>query len=122
MAVVENDPAMLKALERLLRASGYVSEVFTSAEAFLMRRGASAVDCLILDIDLDGISGLSLQKKLVDAGVAPPIIFITGKSDELSRAQATELGCTAYLRKPFESKLLLHAVEEALAAPDCEVQ
>jgi FixJ family two-component response regulator len=119
VAVVENDAAMLRALERLLRASGYTSEMFTSAESFMTRTSDAAVDCLILDIDLDGISGLSLQKRLVDAGTAPPIIFITGKFDELSRTQAMELGCKAYLRKPFESKSLLFAVEGALNAPDC---
>ncbi len=113
IAVVENDPAMLKALERLLRASGYAPETFVSAESYLARSG-SPVGCLLLDIDLGGISGLALQRRLVDAGTAPPIIFITGETDASARSQAMEQGCLAYLRKPFESAALLSALQGAL--------
>ncbi|MGH8809063.1 MAG: hypothetical protein ACREX0_14420 [Noviherbaspirillum sp.] len=77
------------------RASGHASDVLTSAESYLQRAGEALVDCLILDIDLDGISGLALQKRL-------------------SRAQAMAMACAAYLRKPFESGALLHAVQGAL--------
>ncbi|HZV67620.1 MAG TPA: response regulator [Telluria sp.] len=110
VAIVENDGAMLKALERLLRASGYASELFASAELYLERSAQPAVGCLILDIDLGGISGIELQQRLVSAGAAPPIIFVTSQVDTDYRAKALALGCLAYLRKPFASHELLQAL------------
>ncbi len=107
VAVVENDTAMLKALERLLRASGYRSELYASAELFLARSSAEDLDCMILDIDLGGINGLELQRSLVNAGTAPPIIFVTSQADAHYQQSAHALGCLAYLKKPFTSQELL---------------
>lgn len=116
VAVIENDSALLKALERLLRAHGYPSELYTSAEEFLEHHPKREIACMILDIDLDGISGLELQSKLVKKGQAPPIIFITGQSDEGCMKQAQEMGCIAYLKKPFESRSLIKALNNATHA------
>lgn len=110
VAIVENDAAMLKALERLLRASGYASELFASAELYLARGPMEAVGCMILDIDLGGISGIELQQRLVERGGAPPIIFVTSQVDSAFQQRAQALGCLAYLRKPFASHELLHAL------------
>lgn len=107
VAIVENDGPMLKALERLLRASGYAAEMFASAEAFLARPSLPRVSCLILDIDLGGLSGIELQQNLVDTGRAPPIIFVTSQADGDYRERAYAMGCLAYLRKPFASQELL---------------
>jgi FixJ family two-component response regulator len=115
--VVDNDPAMLKALERLLRARGYASEVFTSAESFLARPSDAPVACMILDIDLGGMSGLELRRRLVGAGNAPPVIFITGQSDGKTHALAEQLGCVAYLKKPFAADALTQAITRAMARP-----
>jgi FixJ family two-component response regulator len=114
VAIVENDFAILKAVERLLHAYGYEPEIFESAELFLQRENKKAIDCLVLDINLDGISGIELQKKLVVQGCAPPIIFITGRGDELTIAQAIDMGCIAFLHKPFESRALQSALKTAL--------
>ncbi|MBA5688635.1 response regulator transcription factor [Rugamonas apoptosis] len=111
VAIVENDAALLKALERLLRASGYGSRLYASAEQYLDRNQVDAVACLILDIDLGGISGIELQQRLVAQGVAPPIIFITSQIDAASQERAQALGCLAYLRKPFTSSDLLGALQ-----------
>jgi FixJ family two-component response regulator len=113
VAVIENDAAMLKSLERLLRAYGYSSELYTSAEMFLNRVPESEVGCLILDIDLDGISGFELQTRLALNGKVPPTIFITGQSDERYRKQALKIGCIDYLNKPFESHMLIRALVRA---------
>jgi FixJ family two-component response regulator len=115
VAIVENDPAMLKAMQRLLRAAGYRSQGFKSAEAFLEREGKTGLQCLILDIDLDGMSGIELQRKLVAAACAPPIIFMTGQDDEALRAEAHAAGALACLMKPFASHLLLRELEAVLA-------
>lgn len=113
VAVVENDTALLKAVGRLLFASGYDVDLFSSAEAYLSRFEQSAAEYLVLDIDLDGMSGLDLQKCLVGAGKAPPIVFITGQDDLPSIGRAIGKGCVAYLHKPFESQALLNALKTA---------
>jgi FixJ family two-component response regulator len=114
VAVVENDFGILKAVERLLQAYGYESEIFESAELFLQRKNTQTIDCIVLDINLDGMSGIELQKKLVAQGSAPPIIFITGRGDEPTIAQAIDKGCIAFLHKPFESRALQSALNAAL--------
>ncbi len=114
VAVVENDAAMLKALERLLRASGFAAELFSSAEQFLARPGDGKIACLLLDIDLGGISGIELQQRLVEQGDAPPIIFITSQVDGSYEARAHAMGCLAFLRKPFASPQLLGALNAAV--------
>ena len=115
VAVVENDAAMLKALGRLLRAAGYRAELYASAEAFIGRGAAPQVGCLVLDIDLGGISGIELQQRLADAGDAPPIVFVTSQVDTAFQDKAEALGCLAYLRKPFESHQLMEALHRAPA-------
>jgi FixJ family two-component response regulator len=117
VAVVENDAAMLKALERLLRASGYSSETYASAEAFLARESNQIIACLLLDIDLGGITGIELQQRLVEQGTAPPIIFITSQVDGADEVRAHDMGCLAYLRKPFASHQLLLALHAAVNQP-----
>ncbi|MES2260208.1 MAG: response regulator [Pseudomonadota bacterium] len=113
VAVVENDPAMLKALGRLLRAAGYMARLFASAELYLQREERGEIGCLILDIDLGGLSGIELQQLLVSSGNAPPIVFVTSQIDSGIEAAAQRLGCLAYLRKPFASQDLLHALHQA---------
>lgn len=114
VAVVESEFSMRRALERLLRASGYESVSFPTAEAYLSRDYRLNVGCLILDINLCGISGLELQMRLARHGDAPPIIFITNQSDERSRACAAKFGYVAYLETPLESGLLIDAIDTAL--------
>lgn len=113
VAVVENDPGMLKALGRLLRAAGYAARLYESAEQYLQRGKQGDVSCLILDIELGGLSGIELQQLLVGAGSAPPIVFVTSQIDDSVEAAAQRLGCLAYLRKPFDSRDLLAALGQA---------
>ena len=115
VAVVDNDPAMLKALNRLLSAYGHHVETFTSAEAFLNSSSARDAACLVLDIHLDGMSGLELQRMLSDAGSSIPVIFMTGFDTPASKEEALQAGCIEYLRKPFESSALINAIRKAAA-------
>ena len=110
VAVVENDAAMLKAIGRLLRASGIATSLYPSAEAFLAREARAPVACLVLDIALGGMSGIDLQACLTATGVAPPIIFVTCQADQHYELRARAQGCLAYLRKPFASGALLQAL------------
>jgi FixJ family two-component response regulator len=113
VAVVEDDPSILKGLQRLLRARGLAPEVFASAEAFLASSAPARAACLVLDIQLQGMSGLELQRQLTAAGSTLPIIFMTAFDNETARMRAMEAGCLAYLRKPFSAQLLFDAIDKA---------
>ena len=113
VTVIDDDPTMLKAIERLLRVKGFEVETFASAEAFLAGTGKAA--CLVLDIHLGGMSGIELRRRLVASGSEPPTIFITAVDDEATRKEATNAGCVAYLRKPFLASLLVGAIDKATA-------
>ena len=116
VAVVDDDPSMLKGLERLLSAHGFVTEVFTSAEAFLEGAAASAATCLVLDIHLGGISGIELRRKLAAAGSPLAVIFITAVDDKTIEQEALDAGCVAFLRKPFPARLLIEAIGKSAAS------
>jgi FixJ family two-component response regulator len=101
VAVVDDDPSMLRATENLLDASGFATKVFASAEEFLKQGGAAQVDYLLLDIHLGGISGIELRRRLKASGSTLPVIFMTALEDEAARDEALRAGCVAFLRKPF---------------------
>jgi FixJ family two-component response regulator len=102
-------------LRRLLQASGYDVETFGSAESFLAAEHAPPPDCLVLDIRLGGISGFQLYDRLRASGLSIPTIFITGHDDAATREQARRLGAAGYVRKPFDERALVSAIEAALA-------
>jgi len=111
VAVIDDDPAMLRAVERLLRVKGFDVETFPSAESFLAAEWNAG--CLILDIHLGGMSGIELQRKLTSSGVEIPIIFITAVDDDATEKAAFEAGCVAVLKKPFLASLLIGAIDKA---------
>jgi FixJ family two-component response regulator len=113
VTVIDDDPAMLKAIERLLGANGFDVEPFASAEAFLSSAAVSKAICLVLDIHLGGMSGIELRRRLVASGSKVPVVFVTALDDEAIRKEAMEAGCVAFLRKPFLSHLLIDAIENA---------
>ena len=115
VAVVDDDPNMLKGVERLLNVHGFGTAVFTSAEDFLDRGDQSKLHCLVLDINLGGMSGIELRRELRASGSSLPVVFLTGVDDEVTRAAALREGCIAFLRKPFPGNLLIEAVERATA-------
>jgi FixJ family two-component response regulator len=114
VAVVDDDPGMLKSIERLLRAYKFEPAVFTSAEAFLEGAAAGAASCLVLDIHLGGMSGIDLRRRLAAEGSHLPVIFISAVDDETLHEEAIESGCVAYLRKPFLAQLLIGAINKAI--------
>jgi FixJ family two-component response regulator len=115
VAVVDDDRSMLVGVERLLNAYGYATKVFPSAEAFLAPGAETDADCLLLDVDLGGMSGIELRRRLAACGRAVPVIFMTALDDEATRARALETGCIAYLLKPFLGRSLIDAVKIAVA-------
>jgi len=113
--VVDDDPNMLKAIGRLLRVYGYKSHLFPSVEAFEEHDDFQQATCIILDINLNGASGLELRRRLKDAGISVPIIYITGNDKPEVHAAALKSGCIAYLTKPFSGQSLIEPIEKASA-------
>jgi FixJ family two-component response regulator len=114
IAVVDDDDSFARAIGRLLRASGFLINTYPSAEAFLAPTPLPPAHCLVLDIQLGGMSGVELQQQLRKRGDLTPIIFVTAHDAPEVRDEALRAGCVAYLRKPVASRALLEAVAEAL--------
>jgi FixJ family two-component response regulator len=109
---------MLTSLARLLTVHGFGTQTFVSAEAFLNYESAARPDCLILDINLGGISGIEMGRRLTAAGSRIPVIFITALDDKETFRQAKEAGCVAYLHKPVVADLLIGKINEAITLSD----
>jgi FixJ family two-component response regulator len=112
--VVDDDPAMLRSMARLLRAFGYASLLFPSAEAFENHSDFDEVVCVLLDIDLGDVSGIELRHRLKARGNSVPIIYMTGNDSPAVRMAAHQSGCLAYLTKPFSAKSLIEPLERVL--------
>lgn len=113
VAVVDNDPTLLRALERLLTAHGFDVEAFASAEAFLGAATPKSMACLVVDINLDGMSGIALRRELAASSRSLPVIFMTAFDSPATEKEATDAGCAAYLLKPFPASLLIAAIDKA---------
>jgi FixJ family two-component response regulator len=111
--VIDDDVEVRKSIQGLLRAAGLHSESFGTAEEFLSNNVSDGPSCLVLDISLPGVDGLELQRKLVDAGVGIPIVFITGHGDIPMSVKAIKSGAVEFLTKPFLDQDLLKAIEQA---------
>jgi FixJ family two-component response regulator len=111
--VVDDDPGMLRGVQRLLREHGYDSMSFSSAEAFQKNDDFARAICVVLDINLNDTSGIELRHRLKAAGISLPVIYITGKDNPFTRTAAIESGCLAYLTKPFAAKSLIEPIERA---------
>jgi FixJ family two-component response regulator len=115
-AVVDDDESVRKALQRLLRASDFEADVFPSAQEFLASLPQSLPDCLLLDLQMPGTSGLDLQRQVERTGLRLPIVVITGHDEPGMQAHCMAAGARAYLRKPLEAEMLLAAIEAAIAS------
>jgi FixJ family two-component response regulator len=113
VAVVDDDPDLLKAIGRVLSAHGFHCDCFASAEAFLEAGRTREPACLVLDIHLGGMSGIELRRRLKASHSRLPVIFITSIDDEAAYHEALDVGCVAYLRKPFRARALMDAIGKA---------
>lgn len=112
--IIDDDPRMRAATDRLLKTVGLHSESFATPQEFLRHKLPNVPSCLVLDVRLPGISGLDLQSKLSEMGVHIPIIFITGHGDIPMTVQAMKSGAVEFLTKPFRDQDLLDAIQQAL--------
>jgi FixJ family two-component response regulator len=111
--VVDDDADVRASIQGLLKAAGIKSESFQTAEEFLRNEEPDGPSCLVLDVSLPGASGLELQRKLADAGMRIPIIFITGHGDIPMTVRAIKSGAVEFLTKPFVDQDLLNAIQQA---------
>ena len=109
--VVDDDPGMLKGIQRLLRQHAYEPVVFSSAQAFKSHTDFEKAVCVILDINLNDGSGIELRHGLKAAGVSVPVIYITGNEDPAVRKAALASGCIAFLTKPFAAQSLIEPLK-----------
>jgi FixJ family two-component response regulator len=112
--VVDDDASLRESLEDLIRSVGLRVEAFASAQEFLHSQRLDLPGCLVLDVRLQGPSGLDLQKRMAEADIEIPIIFISGYGDIPMTVQAMKAGAVEFLTKPFRDQELLDAIQQAL--------
>ncbi len=112
--VVDDDASVREALGSLIRSAGLRVETFASAQEFLANPRADVPSCLVLDVQLPGLSGLDLQQELVKADVQIPIIFLTGHGDIPMSVRAIKAGALEFLTKPFDDEDLLDAIRQGI--------
>jgi len=112
--ILDDEPGMLKALMRLLKAEGFTVQAFTSAKAFLESYSPETLSCMVLDVAMPELNGLELQEHLTRSGLLLPIVFLTGHGDIPMSVQAIKAGAVDFLTKPVKDADLLRAVRAAL--------
>ena len=121
ISVVDDDVSVRNSLRRLLRSMGFEVRTFPSALEFLHQGPLHDHGCVIVDVRMPEMNGLDLQKRLANAGVSLPVIFITAYEDQDVRAQAMEGGALAFLQKPFSDTSLMDAIGLALEHRDQQI-
>ena len=117
IAIVDDDEKICRSLGRFLRAAGFQPITYPSAEAFLEDLKHPRFECLVLDVQLEGMSGIELHKQLTAAGSATPVIFITAHDDPEARDQALANGCAGFFRKTDSGSDVLDAIRRSVARP-----
>jgi FixJ family two-component response regulator len=112
--VVDDDVSVRESLQRMIRCEGWQPRAFASAQEFFARLPVVVPNCLILDVSLAGLDGLSVQRRVSIERPETPIIFITGKGDVRTTVQAMKAGAFEFLTKPFPDDVMLNAIREAL--------
>ncbi len=115
ICVVDDDASVREAVGSLIRSAGWRAETFASAQEFLASPRTEAPSCLVLDVQLPGLSGLDLQQELAKADVQIPIIFLSGRGDIPMTVRAIKAGALEFLTKPFDDEDLLNAIRQGIA-------
>ena len=113
--IVDDDTSFRQAIERLVRTGGYAVQTFASATEFLQSARPDEPGCVLLDLDMPGLSGLELQNALARTDNPLPIVFLTGKGSISTTVQAMRAGAEDFLTKPARRQILFAAIERALA-------
>jgi FixJ family two-component response regulator len=116
ISIVDDDESIREATKGLVRSLGYKAATFASAEEFLQSDNLDNTSCLITDVQMPGLSGLELQRRLIAQGTNMPTIFITAFPEEATRSSALKAGAVGYLGKPFSEESLLKCLDTALGS------
>lgn len=117
IAVVDDEADVLRALQRLLRSSGYAVDVYANGEAFLLAVTGDCPgcpDCLLLDLHMPGMSGFEVQARMRACNCKIPVVIITGHDTASAEGRAMAGGAFAFLRKPVDGEFLLATIERAI--------
>ena len=117
VCIVDDDASLRRSLRNLMMSVGLRVETFHSAEAFLESVHRDSVGCVVLDVRMEGMSGVDLLRHLGATGARIPAIMLTAHGDDETRRRSLEAGAVAFLEKPVRSAALLDAVRTALASP-----
>jgi FixJ family two-component response regulator len=115
VAVVDDEESVRKALIRLLRAANMDAEAFASGEAFLSSLDKFRPDCVVLDLQMPGLTGRDVQKRLISMQINLPVILITAHDDAVTQQQSLSDGAANYLRKPLRGDVLVRSINESIA-------
>ena len=115
VAVVDDEESVRKALIRLLRAANMDAEAFASGEAFLNSLDKFRPDCVVLDLQMPGLTGRDVQKRLISMQINLPVILITAHDDVVTQQQSLSDGAANYLRKPLRGDVLVRSINESIA-------
>jgi FixJ family two-component response regulator len=118
IAVVDDDPSVIRSLARLLRSAGYAVRTYNSAQDFLTSLATLSPQCLVLDVQMPAMNGFELQARLRDSGCSLPVVFITAHDTAEARASARRGGAVGLLPKPFDNNSLLAVIGRVLASPE----
>jgi FixJ family two-component response regulator len=115
VAVVDDEESVRRALLRLLRAANLDAEAFPSGEAFLSSLDKFRPDCVILDLQMPGLTGRDVQRRLINMHINLPVILITAHDDVVTQQQSLSDGAANYLRKPLRGDVLVRSIHESIA-------
>ncbi|PYM18017.1 MAG: two-component system response regulator [Candidatus Rokuibacteriota bacterium] len=114
VSIVDDDPSLRRSLRNLLMSAGLRAETFESAEMFLQSGSSDHTGCLVLDVQMPGMGGLGLLRRLAASGSRIPVIILTAHGDEDTRQSSLQAGAVVFLEKPVRGATLLDAVRHAL--------
>jgi FixJ family two-component response regulator len=117
VAIIDSDPATRKSTETLLSSFGFNIELYASAGEFIEASAATQARCLLMSVELCEMSGIDLARYLLKAGVNIPTVYVSANKNEVAHRAAIELGCVAFLEKPFGSMQLIEAIATASSNP-----
>jgi len=114
ISIVDDDPSVREAMLGLVRSLGFEAVTFPSAEDFLQSEQIDGTTCLITDLQMPGLSGIELQSQLISRGNSVPIIFVTASPERGIEAQVRSAGAVGFLNKPFDDRMLIECLDQAL--------
>jgi FixJ family two-component response regulator len=115
VAIVDDEESVRRALVRLLRAANLDAEAFPSGEAFLNSLEKFKPDCVVLDLQMPGLTGRDVQRRLINMRINLPVILITAHDDVVTQQQSLSDGAANYLRKPLRGDVLVRSINESIA-------